>query len=57
MKAIVYLPISDEDKTALMQKVATVHAEAVVIKLSSLPLPKEKSKLLINEIRATVSTT
>ncbi len=50
MKAIVYFPKSDKDKTELMQKVATVHAEAVVTKLNSLPLTKEKSNLLIDEI-------
>ncbi len=48
MKAIMYFPKTSTTK--LNQKIAAIHAEAVITKINTLGLTFEKSNLLIDEI-------
>lgn len=55
MKSIVYFPKNKAALLELQKAVATVHAEAVVAKISSLELPRKKQNLLIDEVMNAVT--
>ncbi len=50
MKVIVYEPKGEEEKAELARRVATVHAEAVLHRLSSLSCPKNKIDEIFDDI-------
>lgn len=57
MKAILHFPKSQSSMIELKQKVATVHAEAVVAKVNSLALPQKNKELLFSEVTAEIAAT
>lgn len=57
MKTIVHFPKTGAAVKELQKAVAKVHAEAVIAKISSLKLPRDRQELLVDAIIKAVSTT